>query len=172
MLLSGVAAGLLWSAVASAQIPTTFLGAPNLSTITAGTSVWWQSESVPCEGNNVNGVDGIPMTSDDVPLLSTTFILDPGCTLRASDPGAAFLAYPILEVVLAGQGIPAGGLANGYAANLVSDGITATVTVPSSIWGPLKYNVDTRPATVTGTVLTTFRRRRDGNGRASAGREV
>jgi len=160
MLLSGVAAGLLWSAVASAQIPTTFLGAPNLSVPTAGTSVWWQSESVPCEGNNVNGVNGIPEggAGDDVPLASTVFILDPGCALRASDPGAMFLAYPVLEVPL---GLAPGSLANGYQANLVSDGVTATVTVPASIWGPLlKFNVDTpglvtvTPGTVSSYVFT------------------
>lgn len=154
-LLGGVAAGLIWSAAAFAQIPipTTFAGAPNLATVTAGTAIWVQSESTPCEGNDINGPNGIPEGGggDDVPLLSTSFILDPGCALRASDPGASFLAYPFLEGPL---GVPAGDLANGYHATLASDGTLATVTVDKNIWGPLlKFNVDT-PGLVTVTAGT------------------
>ncbi len=149
LLMGGVAAGLLWSTAAFAVPgPTTFYGAADIATPTAGKQVYWQTESTPCEGNDVNGPDGWPGGGDDISPLASSFILDPGCVVSSSSIGAAFLADPAADLLF---GLPAGSTSNGLLATLASDGTTATVTVPASIWGPvLKFSVDT-PGLVTVT---------------------
>jgi hypothetical protein len=100
----------------------------------------WQTETTPCFGNDQSGADNLRGTGDDLSPLATSFILDPGCAVGASAGGAVFNVDLATEPAL---GLPAGSISNGFLTNYTSDGITATLTVPAAIWGPvLKNNVD------------------------------
>lgn len=143
MLLAIAAAGFAWPGAALAThtpvpVPTSFFGAVNLADTTPR-QVWWQTEGTPCEGND----GGTP----------TMFILDPGCAVQANQGSALFLADTALAAEIQsktyGAGFQASWVANGLLANFTSNGVTATVTIPSAIWGPLlKHNVD-QPGLVT-----------------------
>ena len=161
VLLGGVAAGLLLSVAASAApdplTPTYFSGPVNLSDTTTR-QVFWQTETTPCRGNDQSGPDMIRGTGDDISPLATSFILDPGCAVAAAAGGAQFNVNLATDGAL---GLPANSTSNGFAATFTSDGVTGTVTVPASIWGPvLKNSVDVpglvtvTPGTVSAYVFT------------------
>ncbi len=142
-------AGLVWSIAASAAVtpttPTTFYGPVDLTDQTSR-QVYWQTETTPCNGNDVAGPDGLEGTGDDVLAADTVFIIDPGCAVVSSDAGAVFNVDLAKEAEL---GLPAGSISNGFLSDFTSDGTTATVTFPAALWGPvLKESVDT-PGLVT-----------------------
>jgi hypothetical protein len=172
-------AGLLWSAAAIAQgpfVPTTFYAPVDL-TNTTPRQVYWQTESSSCNASDRNGPDTEKYTSDDFgldnatctavaspwfcctgvgtgtcpvgnpPLSASVFILDPGCAILSSDVGAEFDANLAVNSL---PGLPVGtDLSNGFIANFSSDGTTATVTVPSDVWGPVVANTVNSPGLVT-----------------------
>lgn len=133
-----VAVALVPTAALAVPVETVFHGAPDLSAVQTATSVLWQVESTPCEAND----GGSP----------SQFILDPGCAVRSSDAGGMFFTDTDLNLLPL---LPLGtDLSNGIPATLDSDGTTATLTIESSIWGPLvKQNADS-PGLVTVDALS------------------